>query len=81
MLVFAPGAVPRISAASDARVLLLAGEPLDGERFLWWNFVSSRRGRIAQAAAEWKAGRFARVPGESEFIPLPDNAPQDVHYP
>jgi redox-sensitive bicupin YhaK (pirin superfamily) len=81
MLVFAPGAAPRISAASDARVLLLAGEPLDGERFLWWNFVSSRRSRIAQAAADWKAGRFARVPGESELIPLPDNAPQDVHYP
>jgi hypothetical protein len=81
MLVFAPGAFPRITAASDARVLLLAGEPLDGERFLWWNFVSSRRERLAHAAAEWKAGRFARVPGESEFIPLPDNAPRDVHYP
>ena len=81
MLVFAPGAVPRIAAARDARILLLAGEPLDGERFVWWNFVSSRRKRIAQAAADWKAGRFARVPGETEFIPLPDNAPQDVHYP
>src|SRR3954471_6851016 len=81
MLVFAPGAVPRIAAASDARVLLLAGEPLDGERFIWWDFVSSRRNRIAQAAADWKAERFARVPGETEFIPLPDDAPQDVHYP
>jgi len=81
MLVFAPGAAPRITASSDARLLLLAGEPLDGERFIWWNFVSSRRNRIAQAAADWKAGRFARVPGETEFIPLPDNAPQDVHYP
>lgn len=81
MLVFAPGAVPRITASADARLLLLAGDPLDGERFIWWNFVSSRRNRIAQAAADWKAGRFARVPGETEFIPLPDNAPQDVHYP
>ena len=81
MLVFAPGGVPRIAAALDARVLLLAGEPLDGERFIWWNFVSSRRERIAHAAADWKAGRFARVPGETEFIPLPENALQDVHYP
>jgi hypothetical protein len=82
MLVFLPGGVPRIRAGSDARILLLGGEPLDGERFIWWNFVSSRRNRIAQAAADWKAGRFARVPGETEFIPLPDNAPpQDVHYP
>ena len=81
MLVFSPGGVPRIKAEGDARVLLLAGEPLDGERFIWWNFVSSRRNRIARAAADWKAGRFDRVPGETEFIPLPDNVPQDVHYP
>ena len=81
MLVFAAGAAPRVIASSDARVLLLAGEPLDGERFLWWNFVSSRGGRIAQAAADWNGGRFAAVPGETEFIPLPDNAPQAVDYP
>ena len=81
MLVFAAGAAPRVSAAADARVLLLAGEPLDGERFLWWNFVSGRRERIAHAAADWKAGRFGAVPGESEFIPLPDGAPQLVDYP
>jgi redox-sensitive bicupin YhaK (pirin superfamily) len=81
MLVFAAGAAPRISGASDARVLLLAGEPLDGERFLWWNFVSSRRERIAHAAADWKAGRFGAVPGETEFIALPDGAPQVVDYP
>src|SRR5437763_670920 len=81
MLVFAAGAAPRVSAASDARVLLLAGEPLDGERFVWWNFVSSRRERIAHAAADWKAGRFGAVPGETEFIPLPDNAPQLIDYP
>jgi len=48
---------------------------------MWWNFVSSRKERIAQAAADWKAGRFAPVPGETEFIPLPDNAPQVVDYP
>src|SRR5207253_337260 len=72
---------PAFQHLPAARLPLLAGEPLDGERFVWWNFVSSRRNRIAQAAADWKAGRFARVPGETESIPLPDNAPQDVHYP
>ena len=81
MLVFSAGAQARISARSAARVLVLGGEPLDGERYLWWNFVSSRKERIAQAAADWKARRFAPIPGETEFIPLPDNAPQDVHYP
>ena len=81
MLVFAAGAPVRISARGAARVLVLGGEPLDGERYVWWNFVSSRKERIAQAAADWRAGRFAAIPGETEFIPLPDNAPQDVHYP
>ena len=81
MLVLAPRTRAMISAAGKARVLLLAGEPLDGARHLWWNFVSSRKGRIAQAAEDWKAGRFAPIPGETEFIPLPDNAPQVVDYP
>jgi redox-sensitive bicupin YhaK (pirin superfamily) len=81
MLVFAAAAPARISARSAARVLILSGEPLEGERYLWWNFVSSRKERIAQAAADWKARRFAPIPGETEFIPLPDNAPQDVHHP
>ena len=39
---------------------------------VWWNFVSSRKERIEQAKADWKAGRFDGVPGETEFIPLPD---------
>jgi redox-sensitive bicupin YhaK (pirin superfamily) len=81
MLVFASGTAARITARRGARVLILAGEPLDGERFLWWNFVASRKERIVQAAADWKARRFAPIPGETEFIPLPDNAPPDVHYP
>ena len=81
MLVFATGAPARITARTGARVLILGGEPLEGERYLWWNFVASRKERIVQAAADWKARRFAPIPGETEFIPLPDNAPQDVHYP
>ena len=73
MLVFQPGAQPSVSAISNARVLLLGGEPLDGPRFVWWNFVSSRKERIEAAAAQWKAGRFAAIPDETEFIPLPEN--------
>jgi redox-sensitive bicupin YhaK (pirin superfamily) len=50
----------------------LGGEPLDGPRYLWWNFVSSSHERIEQAKADWKAGRFAPVLGDGEFIPLPE---------
>jgi redox-sensitive bicupin YhaK (pirin superfamily) len=81
MIVFQRGADVKISARG-ARVMVFGGEPLDGERFIWWNFVSSRRERIAQAAADWKAGRFPGVPGETEWIPLPDKPPPGaVHYP
>jgi redox-sensitive bicupin YhaK (pirin superfamily) len=56
-----------------ARLLLLGGAAMDGPRFIFWNFVSSSRERIEQAKADWKAGRFAKVPGdEEEFIPLPE---------
>ncbi len=60
-----------LHAEEDARIALIGGEPL-GPRHIWWNFVSSRRERIEQAKADWRAGRFAPVPGETEFIPLPD---------
>jgi redox-sensitive bicupin YhaK (pirin superfamily) len=81
MLIFDRAARARVSAPARARALLLAGEPLDGERFLWWNFVASTRGRIARAAEDWKQGRFAAIPGEREFIPLPNGAPQVADYP
>ena len=81
LLVFRAGDEAILSARQKARLLLFGGEPLDGERVLWWNFVSSRRERIAQAAEDWKAGRFASVPGDAEFIPLPDNAPSVADYP
>jgi redox-sensitive bicupin YhaK (pirin superfamily) len=81
MLVFEPGMPLAIDAASAARVMLLGGEPLDGPRFVWWNFVSSRKERIREAAEEWKAQRFGPVPGETEFIPLPERAPGVVDYP
>jgi redox-sensitive bicupin YhaK (pirin superfamily) len=81
MLVFEPGVPLAIDATSPARVMLLGGEPLDGPRFVWWNFVSSRKERIRQAAEDWKAQRFPAVPGETEFIPLPPAPPGVVDYP
>jgi len=80
MLVFRALADADITAQAHARVLLFGGEPI-GERFIWWNFVASRKQRIAQAADDWKAGRFAAIPGETEFIPLPEGAPSTVDYP
>jgi redox-sensitive bicupin YhaK (pirin superfamily) len=72
MLVLKPGSRPRITAQGPARLMLLGGAPLDGERHLWWNFVSSSKERIEQAKADWRAGHFAMVPGDPEFIPLPE---------
>lgn len=60
-----------IKTESDARVILFGGAPLT-ERFVWWNFVSSRRERIEQAKRDWKEDRFDKIPGETEFIPLPE---------
>jgi hypothetical protein len=61
--------------------MLLGGEPMDGRRHIWWNFVSSSSERIEQAKEDWKAGRFAPVPEETEFIPLPESGPAVVRYP
>lgn len=72
MLVFAAGADVEIKASSAARVLLLGGASLDGERLLWWNFVSSSQERMERAKADWRAQKLGQVPGETEFIPLPD---------
>ena len=72
LLVFSSGDRINVKALSAARMLLFGGEPLDGPRYLWWNFVSSSPERIEQAKADWKAGRFASVRGDPEFIPLPE---------
>src|ERR687894_266723 len=67
LLVFRPGDRITLRAADGpARVMLLGGEPMDGPRHIWWNFVSSRKDRIKQAAADWKSGRFEAVPGDAE---------------
>jgi len=72
LLVFRPGDRITITAATDARIVILGGAAMDGPRYIWWNFVSSRKDRIEQAKADWKAARFDMVPGDSEFIPLPE---------
>ncbi len=72
LLVFSPGDRISVKAINATRMLLLGGEPMDGPRHIWWNFVSSSLGRIEQAKADWKAGRFRQVPGDNEFIPLPE---------
>jgi redox-sensitive bicupin YhaK (pirin superfamily) len=73
LLILRPGDPITVTAASAARVVLVGGAAMDGPRHIWWNFVSSRKERIEQAKADWKAGRFDSVPGDdSEFIPLPE---------
>jgi redox-sensitive bicupin YhaK (pirin superfamily) len=73
LLVFRPGDAITLRAVSDARVMLLGGEPMDGPRHIWWNFVSSSKDRIDAARNDWKHARFGIVPGdEQDFIPLPE---------
>ncbi len=70
-----PGDRIEVKALADAHFILVGGAAMDGSRHIWWNFVSSRKDRIEAAKADWKAGRFGLVPGDSsEFIPLPDGA-------
>jgi len=73
LFVFTPGVEVVLRAESEARVVLVGGAPLAGDRHIWWNFVSSATERIEQAKRDWKEGRFPTVPGdEEEFIPLPE---------
>jgi len=70
--VLAEGTTVEIGAGSSSTLMLFGGEPLDGERHLVWNFVASDRALIEEARARWKAQAFDPVPGETEFIPLPE---------
>ncbi len=71
MLVFNKTAEPSILSRGRSTLMMLGGEPV-GERFIWWNFVSSRRERIEQAKADWKEGRIILPPNDNmEFVPLP----------
>jgi redox-sensitive bicupin YhaK (pirin superfamily) len=81
MVILAPGHRPVLRSRSGARLMLCGGAPMDGERHVWWNFVSSRRDRINEAKRAWRAGEFALPPDDhDEFIPLPE-VPLTVSYP
>lgn len=72
LVILAPGAAATVRAKSATRLILLGGEPLEGPRHIWWNFVSSSKERIEQAKDDWKQRRFPEIPGETDFIPLPE---------
>jgi redox-sensitive bicupin YhaK (pirin superfamily) len=72
LLVFRKNEEPVPKAVSDCTLMLLGGEPV-GERFIWWNFVSSRKERIEQAKEDWKQGRIVLPPDDKDsFVPLPE---------
>ena len=72
MVVLSEDTIVTIEAQTEARVMLLGGAPIDGERFIWWNFVSSSKALIEAAKADWREQRFPPVPDETEWIPLPE---------
>jgi redox-sensitive bicupin YhaK (pirin superfamily) len=72
LVVIRPGVPVAVRARTASRFAALGGDALDGPRFLWWNFVSSRRERIFAARAAWEAGHFKSIEGDPEFIPAPE---------
>ena len=81
LVLLAPGRRPVLKSKRGARLMLCGGAPMDGERHVWWNFVSSSRERINEAKRAWKAGEFDLPPDDKdEFIPLPE-VPKTVSYP
>ena len=80
MAVLEKGVASVICALEPSTVMVLGGEPV-GERFIEWNFVSSRKPRIEIAKTDWREQRFPGVPGETEWIPLPQNTAKPVRFP
>jgi len=79
-VIFKPGAEIVLRAKGATRLMLFGGEPFAEARNIYWNFVSSRADRIEQAKEDWREQRFAKVPEEHDFIPLPAD-PKPVRYP
>jgi redox-sensitive bicupin YhaK (pirin superfamily) len=75
LYVLKPGMAIDVRAVTSASLALVGGEPMDGPRHIWWNFVSSSRERIDQARADWNAGRFRPIPGETERVEAPPRDP------
>ena len=72
LLVLRPGDEISLKARTATRCMFLGGEPMDGPRYLWWNFVATSKDRIEQAKNDWRANRFEKVPEDDERIPLPE---------
>jgi len=81
LLILRPRQQVIVGAPQATRVLLLGGATMDGPRHIWWNLVSSSKERIEQAKTDWAAGRFPKVPGETESIPLPGHDAPLPTYP
>lgn len=71
LLILRPGDQVVVKALGALRMMVMGGEVMDGPRHIWWNFVASSKDRIEQAKEDWKNGKFDKVPGDDEFIPLP----------
>ena len=78
LVVFEPGATVVLTAGADSHVVLLGGAPLDAPRYLWWNYVASSEALLEEAKEAWREQRYARVEGDPEFIPLPEDDRQTV---
>lgn len=76
MAVLEPGVPVTLASGHGARVMLLGGDKLDGERFIDWNFVASSREAIERAKDAWTRQEMGKVPGETEWIPLPERKPR-----
>ncbi|WP_116090415.1 pirin family protein [Sphingomonas crusticola] len=81
LVILKPHAEIVLASEQGARLVMVGGEPFPEQRFIYWNFVSSRADRIEQAKRDWQEQRFARVPEEVEFIPLPAEPAPPVRYP
>ena len=81
LVILKPHAEIVLVSETGARLVVIGGEPFPEQRFIYWNFVSSRADRIEQAKQDWRERKFADVPGEHEFIPLPEDPPKPVRYP
>jgi redox-sensitive bicupin YhaK (pirin superfamily) len=73
LAVLVPGETVTLMAREPSRVMLLGGEPTDGHRFIFWNFVASTKEAIEAASQRWEDNQFPRVPGEDDRIPLPQH--------